>query len=105
MKARPLSIIISKGMPNMEKILVSRKEITCSSCACLSGTTSVHLVKYSMAVKIKTCPVEDGGLIGPIKSRPHLEKGKLGRTGCKGMAKRCSFPMNFWHLLQYLEKL
>jgi hypothetical protein len=58
-----------------------------------------------MVVKIKTFPAEDEGLIGPIKSRPHLEKGKSGRTGCKGMAERCSFPVKFWHLSQDLEKL
>jgi hypothetical protein len=31
-----------------------------------------------VVVKIKTCLVEDGGLIGPIKSNPHFEKGSLG---------------------------
>jgi hypothetical protein len=34
-----------------------------------------------VVVKIKTFPVEYGGLIGPIKSRPHFEKGKSGMTG------------------------
>jgi hypothetical protein len=51
-----------------------------------------------VAIKIKNFPAEDGGLIGPIKSRPHFEKGKLGRTGVKGMEEICSFPANFWHL-------
>jgi hypothetical protein len=45
MKVGPLSVIISKGIPNLEKILVSRKEITYSSYECLSGTASVHFVK------------------------------------------------------------
>jgi hypothetical protein len=58
-----------------------------------------------MVVKIKTCPAEYGGLIGPIKSRPHFEKGKSRRTGCRGMAERHYFPTNFWHLSQDLEKL
>jgi hypothetical protein len=58
-----------------------------------------------VVVKIKTLPVEDGGLIGPIKYRPHFEKGKLGRTGCRGIAERRSFSANFWHLSQDLEKL
>jgi hypothetical protein len=31
-----------------------------------------------MDVKINIFPMEDGGLIGPIKYRPHLEKGKSG---------------------------
>jgi hypothetical protein len=57
-----------------------------------------------VAVKIKTCPAEDGGLIGPINSKPHFEKGNSGRIGCKGMAERCYFPTNFWHLSQDLEK-
>jgi hypothetical protein len=77
--------MISKGSPNLEKILVSRKEITYSSCECLSGTTSIHFVKYSLVVKIKACPVEDGGFIGTINSKPHFEKGKSRRTGCKDM--------------------
>jgi hypothetical protein len=41
---------------------------------------------------------EDGGLIGPINSKPHLEKGKSGRTGCKGLEEKCSLPANLWHL-------
>ena len=57
-----------------------------------------------MAIKIKTCPPEEGGLIGPIKSNPHFEKGKSGRTGCNNMAERHSFLANFWHLSQDLEK-
>jgi hypothetical protein len=56
-------------------------------------------------VKIKICPVEDGGLFGPIKSGTHLKKGKFGRTGCKGMEKRCSLPTIFWHLSQDLANL
>jgi hypothetical protein len=75
--------------------LVSRKEITCSSYECSSGTTSIHFVKYSVVVKIKTCPVEDGGLIGLINSKPHFEKGNSGRTGCKGMTKGNYFLVNF----------
>jgi hypothetical protein len=57
-----------------------------------------------MAIKIKTFPTEDGGLIGPIKSNPHFEKGNFGRTGSNGMAERHSFPANFWHLSKDLEK-
>jgi hypothetical protein len=68
-------------------------------------TTSVHFVKYFVVVKIKTCPAEDGGLIGLIKSKPHFEKGKSGRTSCKGIVERRSFPTNFWHLSQDLEKI
>jgi hypothetical protein len=30
-----------------------------------------------VVVKIKTCPTEDGGLIGPIKSKTYFEKGKF----------------------------
>jgi hypothetical protein len=41
----PLSKTISRGRPKREKMFDSKKDITCSSCACLSGTTSVHLVK------------------------------------------------------------
>ena len=52
----------------------------------------------------KTCPVEDGGLLGPMKSNPYFEKGKSGRTGCNGLAKKHSFPTIFWHLSQDLEK-
>jgi hypothetical protein len=58
-----------------------------------------------MVVKIKTFPTKDGGLIGLIKSRPHFEKGKSGRTGCKGIVERRYFPTNFWHLSRDLEKL
>ena len=104
MKAGPLSVIISSGRPNMEKMLFSRKEITCSSCECLNGTTATHFVKLSVVVKINTCHVEDGGLIGPINSKPHFEKGNSGREGCKGMAERRSFPANLCHLSQDLEK-
>jgi len=39
-----------------------------------------------VVVKIKTCPAEGGGLIGPIKSKPHFEKGNSGRSGYKGIA-------------------
>jgi hypothetical protein len=39
-----------------------------------------------VVVKIKICYVEDKGLIGPINYMPHLEKGKSGGTGCKGIA-------------------
>jgi hypothetical protein len=48
-----------------------------------------------VVVKIKTCPAEDGGLIGQIKSKPHFEKGKSRRRGCKGMVERHSFLANF----------
>ena len=105
MKVGPLFVMIYNGRPNLENILDSRKEITFSSCACLRGTTSVHLVKQSVAVKIKICHAEDRGLIGPIKSRPHLEKGKSERTGYKGMEERHTFPTNFWHLSQDLANL
>jgi hypothetical protein len=47
-----------------------------------------------MVVKINTCHVEDGGLIGPIMSKPHFEKGKFRREGCKGMDERHSFLAN-----------
>jgi hypothetical protein len=57
-----------------------------------------------VVVKIKAFPDEDGGLIGPMKSKPHFEKGKPGRTSSKGMAERRSFPANIWHLSQDLEK-
>jgi hypothetical protein len=46
-------------------------------------------------VKIKICPTEDEGFIGPINSKPQLEKGKSRRTGCKGMAKRHYLPVKF----------
>jgi hypothetical protein len=105
MKVGPFPVIIYKGIPNLEKILVSRKKMTCSSCECLSGTTSVHLMKLSVAVKIKNCLAEDGGLIGMIKSRPHFEKGKSEREFCKSMVERRSFPTSFWHLSQYIENL
>jgi hypothetical protein len=45
--------------------------------------------------KNKICQAEDGGLIGPMKSNPHLEKGKYGRIGCKGMAKTFLFLQTF----------
>jgi hypothetical protein len=57
-----------------------------------------------MVFKVKTGPVENGGLIGPIKSNSHFEKGKSGRIGCNGMVERCSFLAKFWHLSQDLEK-
>jgi hypothetical protein len=37
------------------------------------------------------CPEEDEGLIRPMKSNPHFEKGKLERIGCKRVAKKFSF--------------
>jgi hypothetical protein len=77
------------------KILFSRKEITCSYVECLRGSASAHFVKYSVVVKIKTCPSEDGGLIGPIKSKPYFEKGKSKRTSCNSMAEMCSFLASF----------
>jgi hypothetical protein len=46
-------------------------------------------------VKIKICLAEDEGFIVPINSKPELEKGKSGRTGCKGMAKRHYLPVKF----------
>ena len=58
-----------------------------------------------MDVKIKTFPIEYGELIGPINSKTHFEKGNLGRTGCKGMDERRSFPANFCHLSQDIEKI
>jgi hypothetical protein len=58
-----------------------------------------------MDVRIKIFLVEDGGLIGPMKSRPHLEKGKFRRTGCNGIVERRSFPTMFWHLSQDLANL
>jgi hypothetical protein len=51
------------------------------------------------------CPIEDGGLIGPIKSRPHLEKWESERMYCKGMEERHFFPMNVWYLSQDIENL
>jgi hypothetical protein len=54
---------------------------------------------------MKTCSAEDGGLIGPINSKPHFEKGKSGRTSCKGMEERHSFLENLYNLSQDLEKL
>jgi hypothetical protein len=50
-----------------------------------------------VAVRIKICHVEDGELIGPTKSNPHLEKGKSGKTGCKGLREIFSLPAAFWH--------
>jgi len=58
-----------------------------------------------VVVKINIFPSEDRGLIGPINYGPHLEKGKLGRTGCKGIAERRSFQANFLHLSQDLTNL
>jgi hypothetical protein len=58
-----------------------------------------------VVVKIKTYPAKNGGLIGPIMSKPHFEKGNSGRTCCKGMEERHYFPMNFCHLSQDIEKL
>jgi hypothetical protein len=104
MKVGPLFVIISNGRPNLEKMLFSRKEITRSSVEFLSGIASAHFVKYFVVVKIKTCHAEYGVFIGPIKSNPHFEKGKSGRTSCKGMVERRSFPAKFWHLSQDLEK-
>jgi hypothetical protein len=104
MKEGPLSVIIYNGGPNLENMLFSRKEITLSFVECLSGTNSTHFVKLYVVVKIKTCPAEYGGLIGPIKYNPHFEKGKCGRTCCNSMDERHSFPEIFLHLSQYLEK-
>jgi hypothetical protein len=53
MKVGPLFEIISTGRSNWEKIIFSRKEITCSSCACLRGTASIYFVEYYMIVRIK----------------------------------------------------
>jgi hypothetical protein len=33
--------------------------------------------------------------MGPMKSNPHLEKGKSGRTSCKGIAEKFSLPAIF----------
>jgi hypothetical protein len=57
-----------------------------------------------VAGKIKTFLAEDEGLIGLIKSNPPFEKGNSGRIGCNGMAERCSFPANFWHLSKDIKK-
>jgi hypothetical protein len=57
-----------------------------------------------MVVKISICCVEDRGLTGPIKFKPHFEKVNSGRAGSKGMVERNSFLENFWHLSQDLEK-
>jgi hypothetical protein len=52
-----------------------------------------------VVVKIKIFPREDEGLIGPIKSRLHLEKEKSGRTFYKGMEERRSLPMRFFSFI------
>lgn len=39
----------------------------------VKGIASTHLVKYSMAVKINLCPLEEVGLILPTRSNPHCE--------------------------------
>jgi hypothetical protein len=53
---------------------------------------------------MKIYPQEDGGLIGPIKSKTCLENGKSGRTGCKGMVENCSLTNNFFTLITILCK-
>jgi hypothetical protein len=58
-----------------------------------------------VAVKIETFPAEDRGLIGPINSKPHFEKGNSRRIGFQCMDERRSFPTKFWHFSQDLEKL
>jgi hypothetical protein len=52
-----------------------------------------------VVVKIKTYPAEDGGLIGPIKSKPHFKKEKSGRKSCKGMDRKTFFPSEFLALV------
>jgi hypothetical protein len=43
------------------------------------------------------CPAKYEGLIRLMKYNPHLEKGKYGRTSCKGMAENFSLLINFLH--------
>lgn len=49
------------------------------------GTASIHLVKYSVAVRMNLGPLEDEGFIFPTKSRPHSENGHdplIGYNSC-----------------------
>jgi hypothetical protein len=51
----------------------NKKCVAVSALQSLTGATSAHLVKYSVAVVIYTAPdLFAGGLIGPTKSIAHL---------------------------------
>lgn len=39
------------------------------------GIASTHFVKYSVAMRIKLCPLEEVGFIFPTRSNPHYENG------------------------------
>ena len=61
----------------------------------LSGIANINfgghwVEKFSTfvpTVSIKTCPEEDGGLIGPMKPKPHLESVKSGRQFARAWKK------------------
>jgi hypothetical protein len=84
MKVGPLSVMICNGMPNLEKILDSRKETTFSSCVCKRDNLG-PLIKVINGHQNKDMPYKRWRVDRTNKSMPHLEKGKSGRTGCKGM--------------------
>lgn len=58
----------------------------CLPLAVINGTTSIHLVKYFVAVIIHLWPLEDGGLIAPIRLSPHRLNGKVVIKGCNSCA-------------------
>ena len=70
------------------------------SVAFLEGMASIHLVKYSVAVRIHLCCAEEAGCISPVKSRPHYKKGPSTIMGCKGKGRSFLLPSKIWHLWQ-----
>ena len=62
---------MTKGRPKRVTMLSMMKFRTCHEVVFLREIASIHLVKYSVAVMIKLCPVEDVGMMGPMMSSPH----------------------------------
>lgn len=49
---------------------------------------------------MKMFPIDEGGMIGPMKSRPYFENEKSTTTGCKGRACNFYLPTTCSHSLQ-----
>jgi len=68
-------------MPNQQMIWVLIKLVILGSVIDISGSTSTHLVKYSIIVIMKLYPPKDGGTYLPMRSKPHYAKGHTDLMG------------------------
>lgn len=53
----------------------------------MNGISSIHVVKYFVAMIMNLCPLDEVGDILPTRSNPHCEKGHgvvIGLNSCVG---------------------